>query len=127
MNTDKLTEYADYLLQTAICRVNNICDAEDLVQETLLAALTVIEQGKQIDNLKSWLVTVLNRKYYDVLRRKYRKPTISIDIVYELHDGANIAEDIEMSQDTENIRRCLANLTKLYRRLWCGFICTVRA
>lgn len=121
MNTDKLTEYADYLLQTAMCRVNNICDAEDLVQETLLAALTVIEQGKQIDNLKSWLVTVLNRKYYDVLRRKYRKPTVSTDIVYELHDGANIAEDIEMSQEAENIRRCLANLTKLYREAMVRF------
>lgn len=48
MNKNELTEYADYLLKTAMFKVNNIEDAEDLVQETLMAALVAIYQNKPI-------------------------------------------------------------------------------
>lgn len=117
MNKKQLTEYADYLLQTAMYKVQNITDAEDLVQETLLSGLVAIECGKPIDNLKNWLVTVLNRKYYDMLRRKYRKPVVSIDTAPEIPVCDDITEQIEQSEDAENIRRCLAYLTELYRQV----------
>jgi len=42
MNKTELTEYADYLLQTALYKVQNIEAAEDLVQETLVAGLVAI-------------------------------------------------------------------------------------
>ncbi len=117
MNKTELTEYADYLLQTAMYRVQSIEDAEDLVQETLISALIEIHRGKQIKNPKSWLVTVLNRKYYDMLRRKYRKPVINIDMAGEIPDADDFSEQIEQSEDAENIRRCLAYLTGLYRQV----------
>ena len=66
MNKNELTEYADYLLKTAMYKVNNIEEAQELVQETLMAALIAIHQNKPVENPKSWLVTVLNRKYYDI-------------------------------------------------------------
>ena len=34
---ENLTEYADYLLKIALYKTGNIHDAEDLVQDTLLA------------------------------------------------------------------------------------------
>ena len=55
MNKNELTEYADYLLKTAMFKVNNIEDAEDLVQETLMAALVAIHQNKPIENPKTGL------------------------------------------------------------------------
>lgn len=57
--------------------------AEDLVQETVLSALLAIEQGRAIASPKAWLQRVLNRKYYDFLRQKYRRPTVSIDLLYD--------------------------------------------
>lgn len=117
MNKNELTEYADYLLQTAMYKVKNIEDAEDLVQETLLAGLAAIHRKKPIDNPKNWLVTVLNRKYYDMLRRKYRKPIVSIDTAGEIPAPDDISERIEQSEDAENIRCCLAHLTELYRHV----------
>lgn len=117
MNKNELTEYADYLLKTAMFKVQNIEDAEDLVQETLMAALVAIHQNKTIDNPKNWLVTVLHRKYYDMLRRKYRKGTVSIDMIGEIPVPDEISEQIEQSEDAENIRRCLAHLTSLYRQV----------
>lgn len=121
MNKNELTKYADYLLQTALYKVQSITDAEDLVQETLLSALVAIEQGKPIDNPKNWLVTVLNRKYYDMLRHKYRKPTVSIDIAAEIPLDDEAFQRLEQSEDAENIRRCLAYLTKLYREVMVRF------
>lgn len=50
MDTEKLTEYADYLLQCAMYKVNNLSDAKDLVQETFLAALNAVEKGEREQN-----------------------------------------------------------------------------
>ena len=121
MNKNQLTEYADYLLKTALYKVQNIVDAEDLVQETLMAALVAIEQKKPIENPKNWLITVLNRKYYDKIRQKYRKQTVSIDVVVEIPQDSMVLEQIEKSEDAENIRRCLAHLTTLYREVMVRF------
>lgn len=117
MNKEELTEYADFLLKIAVYKAGNITDAEDIVQETMLAALTQIEKGGNIENPKSWLSAVLNRKYYDFLRRKYRKPVVCIDVVCEQTDDSDLFEKIEESEEAESIRRCLAMLTKNYREV----------
>lgn len=116
MNKTNLTEYADFLLNAALYKCGNINDAQDLVQETLLAALAAMER-KSIDNPKSWLTAVLNRKYYDLLRRKYNKPTVSFDVVTDVPDDSEIYDGIEKSAEAEEIRRCLAYLTRLYREV----------
>lgn len=114
MNKNDLMEYADFLLSTALYKCGNIADAQDLVQDALLAALTA---KKPIDDPKAWLMTVLNRKYYDMLRRKYNKPTVSFDVTEDIPDGGELYEAVEKSEETEEIRRCLAYLTKLYREV----------
>ena len=114
MNKNELTEYADLLMQAAVRKCDDFADAQDLVQETLLIALTAIENGKEITEPKGWLITVLNRRYYDMLREKYRKPTVCIDVIGEIADESEIDDN---SDDAENIRRCLANLTRIYREV----------
>ncbi len=61
----------------------------------MVAGLIVIHQKKQIENPKSWLVTVLNHKYYDMLRRKYRKPIVSLDLAGEIPVCDCIYEQID--------------------------------
>ncbi len=117
INKNILIEYADYLMKIAVYKTGNICDAEDIVQDTLLAALAYIERGRPIDNVKSWLSSVLDRKFYDSIRRKYRKPTVSMDITAELAEEAMLYESVEKSEDAENIRRCVSMLTKNYREV----------
>lgn len=114
MNKNELTEYADSLLQAAIRKCDDLSDAQDLVQETLLTALNAISQGKHIDDPSRWLMTVLNRKYYDMLRQKYRKPTVCIDVIGDIEDKS---ADEDNTEDIENIRRCLAGLTRIYREV----------
>lgn len=114
MNKNELTEYVDFLLQAAMRKCYNLSDAQDLVQETLLTAMTAIDRGIVMNEPQNWLSTVLNRKYYDMLRQKYRKPTVCIDVIGDIEDKSESDDD---SEDVENIRRCLANLTKIYREV----------
>ncbi|MCM1382117.1 MAG: hypothetical protein NC192_09270, partial [Muribaculaceae bacterium] len=90
MNKTNITEYADFLLNAALYRCGNIADAQDLAQDTLLAGLSALAAGKSIDNPKAWLTAVLNRRYYDLLRRKYNKPTVSFDVTEDVSDGGEI-------------------------------------
>jgi RNA polymerase sigma-70 factor (ECF subfamily) len=114
MDKNELTEYAGLLMQAAVRKCDNLADAQDLVQETLLIALVAIKKSKEITDPQSWLITVLNRKYYDMLRQKYRKPTVCIDTIEDIADKS--VEDDSLD-DAENIRRCLANLTGIYREV----------
>lgn len=116
MDKMNLTEYADPLLDAALYRCGNIADAQDLVQDTLLAALTAMAK-KPLNDPKAWLMTVLNRKYYDMLRRKYNKPTVSFEVTEDISDGGGLYETVEKSEEAEEIRRCLAYLTVLYREV----------
>lgn len=114
---ENLTEYAEYLLKIALYKAGNIHDAEDLVQDTLLAALAYLDSGKTIENPKAWLSSVLSRRFYDSIRRKYRKPTVSIDVVTEFAEEMRLYESLEKIDETENIRRCVGLLSKNYREV----------
>lgn len=37
-----------------------------------------LSQGKEIRDMRAWLLTVMNRKFYDMLRKKYRQPTAAM-------------------------------------------------
>lgn len=118
MDKHELTQYADYLLKIAIGKCDNLDDAQDLAQDTLLAALSALENGTEFKEPMKWLTTVLNRKYYDMLRSKYRRPTVCIDMIGDIpvEDVYDVDPD-----DAENVRRSLAMLTKMYREVMVRF------
>ena len=51
-------------------KVQNQCDAEDIVQETYLAACVNFDALKNKDFFKSWLIGIANNKCKDYYRRK---------------------------------------------------------
>lgn len=122
MDKENLIGYVEDLLKAAMYKLNGT-DAEDLVQETMLAALLAIEQGKEIANPRAWLLGVLNRKYYDFLRQKYRRPTVSIDMLEDgQYQGQPSWEDeklrrLEQSEEAEALRRELAHQAGNYRNV----------
>ena len=79
MTNDQIQSHIDFLLPRALQLSGNMEDARDLIQDVLLSALTAEEKGRPMQDPRSWLLTVLNRRFYDRLRRKYRLPTVSID------------------------------------------------
>ncbi len=76
-NGNSLENQTDFLLSAAISRCGDVETARDLTQETLLAALSYQKNGGDIRDLRGWLLTVMNRKYYDLLRKKYNRSSLS--------------------------------------------------
>ena len=70
---DWLTSHGDYLFNFAVGQVRDTNVAEDLVQETFLAALKARDRfgGKSSD--RTWLVGILRHKIFDHLRRVCRE------------------------------------------------------
>ena len=63
--------HGDYLYSFAIGRVSDPDKAEDLVQETFLAALKAQVGFKGASTERTWLISILKRKIIDTYRKKY--------------------------------------------------------
>lgn len=108
---NEITNYAEYLLSAALKKSGNLTDAEDLTQEVLLAALSYLNRGGIITNMQSWLSSTLNHKWSDMLRKKYKFPTVSIDMVSD-----ELEEEIILNgPSSDQVRREVAYLAKLQR------------
>jgi len=68
--------YGDYLLRYAVCKVAGRGEAEDLVQEALLAAWRGRAKFRGLASERSWLTAILKRKIIDHLRRAVRESSI---------------------------------------------------
>jgi len=68
-----LERYGDYLYRFAVARVRRADAAEDLVQETLLAAWKARGQFDGTASERTWLTAILKRKVIDWLRRQVRE------------------------------------------------------
>lgn len=111
---EKIIPYMDYLFSVALKKTGDIADAEDLTQEVMLAALSYLRRGKKIEKLQSWLLSTLNHKWNDMLRKKYRLPTVSIDAVTDIPEEEIAQDDTEASQ----VRREVAYLARLRPCCW---------
>jgi len=70
-----LTDYGDDLLVYALSRVQDRDVAEDLVQETYLAAFQGMHQFEERSSARTWLIGILRHKVADFFRRKSRQET----------------------------------------------------
>jgi RNA polymerase sigma-70 factor (ECF subfamily) len=68
-----LERHGEYLFRFAVSRVRQAEAAEDLVQETLLAAWKGLEAFAGEASERTWLTSILKRKVVDWLRRKVRE------------------------------------------------------
>ncbi len=77
--------YADALYGYALYRTANSAIAEELVQETFMAALTALKSGTfhGDSSPQTWLTGILKHKIMDHFRQKYRHQTQSLDFLRE--------------------------------------------
>jgi len=70
-----LHRHRGYLLRVARLQLRDDDLAEDVVQETLIAAIGGGFSGKS--SLRTWLTGILKHKIVDAIRRKQREPTVA--------------------------------------------------
>jgi RNA polymerase sigma-70 factor (ECF subfamily) len=72
--TDWLDHHGDYLYRYALMRVRDAAVAEDLLQETLLAAINAHQNHEGRSSERTWLVGIMRHKIVDHFRRLARTP-----------------------------------------------------
>lgn len=122
--------YADYLYNYAITRVNDVDVAKDLVQETFFAGLKSAKNFKGESTERTWLVSILKRKIIDYYRKINSKKG-QTEIRMSFYDNGkneggwieertpqswntSIEEDIENEELKNQLDICIDNLPKKY-------------
>ena len=72
-------EFRPYLLRYALMQLRDSDAAQDVVQETLLAALQGARQFEQRSAVRTWLIGILKHKITDHLRRRGIRDHVDID------------------------------------------------
>lgn len=80
-------EHGDHLYRYAMSRVGRAEVAEDLVQETLVAALESAFRFEGRSSERTWLVAILRKKLVDLLRRMRGRLASEIPATDEWMDG----------------------------------------
>lgn len=115
-----LNVYVDRLYSAAVRKTGDAYVAEDIAQETFLAALGQLSRGKRPDNVWAWLLGILSNKYCDWLREKYNKPYISFE-EYPCEIAQETVPDDDSEEKLEAIRRELGYLARNHREVMVRF------
>lgn len=84
---DWLTEHGDYLYRFALARLRDSHQAEDAVQETMLAAI----RSNSFDgesSVRTWLTGILKHKIIDLQRKQIREQPVSDLIDLDTSDSS---------------------------------------
>ena len=73
-----LDSHGDYLYRYALVRVREAVVAEDLLQETLLAAVGAYQGHAGRSSERTWLVGIMKHKVIDYFRRVTRNVQIEL-------------------------------------------------
>lgn len=79
-----IDEHADFLYRYALTRVRDHSLAEDMVQETFLAAMKSAARFKEGLSERAWLVGILKHKIVDHIRKASRETVVDQQEVLEL-------------------------------------------
>ena len=83
----RCNSHRGYLLRVAVLQLRDNDLAEDVVQDTLVAALQGAQGFSGRSSLKTWLTGILKHKIVDAIRRRTREPAFaSLDEETQIED-----------------------------------------
>jgi RNA polymerase sigma-70 factor (ECF subfamily) len=133
-----LDEHGDALFRFALLRVQNESTAEDLVQETLLAAWSAQARRSGESSERTWLTGILKHKIVDHFRRSWREQPLEDDPPDDLPEEPGLDEfftpdghwdlspvswgnpfrSLEQSQFFEVLQQCMRRLSPRLAQLF---------
>ena len=116
-------DHSDYLLSFAMSKLNDLELAKDLVQDTLLAAITKLDTFEKRSQIRTWLTSILQRKIIDYWRKaetRYTDPVSNFfDNSSKRHhwleekqavDQPSVLEKLAKAETIEELNECLEKL-----------------
>ena len=82
-------EHGDYLFRFAVKQLKNTSLAEDMVQDTLVSAMTAKNSFSSISSVRTWLTAIMKNKIVDYWRRHGREISIS-DLMNESEEDSSV-------------------------------------
>jgi len=111
---DSFEELLGYLYETAMHKYGDCPEIDTIVQDSMLAYLENSKKGVNIEHPKGYLSAILQRKYNDYLKSKYKNSVVS----YGIPDTLTAEEEPEdPSDEYEAVRREIGRLVKIYREV----------
>lgn len=96
---DWVEAHGDYLFNFALGQIRDPGTAEDLVQETFLAALKARNAFAGKSSERTWLISILRHKIYDHLRRTCRERAVRVEPMPARRDNDNWDEAVTWLHD----------------------------
>lgn len=85
---ERVEDHMRYLYRYALAQVRDADLAEEVVQETLLAAVKGLKTFEGRSELRSWLTSILKHKIIDAQRSRARElPTEDLDLIEDDEDA----------------------------------------
>ena len=91
--------------------------AKDILQDTMLKAMTNADKFKGECSVRTWLCTIAKNIYYDYLKRSETK-NVPLDNFQEFSGQESIEEKITDSETAVRIHHLLHNLEEPYREVF---------
>jgi RNA polymerase sigma-70 factor (ECF subfamily) len=113
-----VTKYAYSLRPFALSLTRDMEDAQDLIQETLLRALSSQEKFTEGTNLKAWLYTIMKNIFINNYRRNKKRNTIidTTDDMYVINSNSTLVGNSgESNMAMENVTYAVNMLQEEFR------------
>lgn len=107
-------QYAKAMYNTSLRIVNNPADAEDVLQESFVAAFK-LDQFDYSSTFGAWLKRIVINKSIDLLRKRKWQVIHLEDSPLELMDEETIADEEHLQLKVEAIKKAVAALPDGYR------------
>ena len=85
-----MTIYGNTVYRLALCRLQNIADAEDVYQDVFLRLFSQTETDWEGEHLKAWLIRTTLNRCADLYRFRLRRPVLSLE---EIADVSGVSEE----------------------------------
>lgn len=104
-----------YRFALKLCRDETL--AEDILQDTMLKAVTKIDKFQGRCSLKTWLCTLARNTYLNHVKRADNR-TLPLDEALELDTGEPIEQRVADAQQARAIHRLLHTLDEPYKEVF---------
>ncbi|MCP3890212.1 MAG: sigma-70 family RNA polymerase sigma factor [Desulfobulbaceae bacterium] len=111
--------HVQFLYNMALRYTGNSYDAEDLVQETMCAALKSFSTLRENGKCKAWLLTILRRLFYKEQDKKCKRPLLLDDETYvymlDRYAESGHKPELDKRESAVEVQRTLDGLPEKYK------------
>lgn len=112
--SELIKEFKDGLSLFINSMVRNICEAEELMEETFVELVVKRPKYSGKSSFKTWLYSIGRNITYDYLKKKNRNYSLPIDELYEISDEQDLERSYIRHEQTIALYHALENVNTDY-------------